>query len=249
MDHYRSAVPNPSGQAILICPGGGYMFLALQHEGSDVARFFNLHGFDAFVLHYRINDAQQRGHRFPDEYRDVTTAMQIIKSRATEWSLNPEKMGVMGFSAGGHLASMLGTMHVKANPQSAKAHEQFSSRPAFMLLGYPVISLNTYAHKGSAEMLLGKNASPARLDSLSTQNRVTKDTPPTFMIYANDDNVVVPENGLIFYEALRKAGVPAALHIYEYGGHGFGMAPKDAYLNTWTDLALRWLGKMGYEVK
>lgn len=249
MDYYPSAVANRSGQAVLICPGGGYMFLALQHEGSDVAKFFNQHGFDAFVLHYRINDGKQGGHRFPDQFNDVTMAMRVIRAKSTELKIDPARVGVLGFSAGGHLASMLGTMHLPPNPKIEGEAGKYGTRPAFMVLIYPVISLTKYAHKGSATMLLGPNASEAKLDSLSTHNRVTTETPPTFLVYSNDDDVVVPENGTLMYEALRKAKVPVALHIYEYGGHGFGMAPKDPTLNGWTNLMLMWLERLGYQTK
>jgi acetyl esterase/lipase len=247
MDHYSANPDSVNGTTILLCPGGGYTNLALQHEGSDVANYYTAHGFEVFVLHYRLNIGDQSGHRFPDQYRDVTTAMRIIKSRAREWKLDPERVGVMGFSAGGHLASMATTMHLNANKKSKSSLEQVSSRPAFSILIYPVIALSgAPAHRGSAEMLLGKNPDDNLVDSLSTHNRVNAHTPPTFIVYANDDNGVPPENGILFYQALRKHNIPSSMLIYDHGGHGFGMAPKDPVLNTWPWLSIKWLDRIGY---
>lgn len=250
LDYYRV---NPStaasGSAVLICPGGGYSHLADQHEGADVARFFNENGFDAFVLHYRLNNFEQQGHRFPDQYLDVTTALRIVKSRAKEWNLDPEKIGILGFSAGGHLASLGATMQLSANKKSKDPLEQQSSRPAFAVLIYPVIDLaGKPAHRGSREMLLGKNPANELVDSLSTHNRVDQHTPPTFLVYSTDDNAVPPENGLLFYSALRQHNIPASLHIYDHGGHGYGMAPKDPVLNTWPSLCVDWLKRLGFGI-
>lgn len=250
VDHFKANADSANGSAILVVPGGGYQHLAVNHEGEDVARYFNQFGFDAFVLHYRLNNAAQQGHRHPDQYQDVTTAMRIIKSRAKEWKLDPERIGVLGFSAGGHLSSMLATMHIPANKKSKVAYEQWSSRPAFAVLIYPVIALSGKpAHIGSRTNLLGQNPDNNMVDSLSTHNRVDEFTPPTFLVYANDDNVVPPENGLLFYQALRKHNIPVSLHIYDHGGHGFGMAPKDKVLNTWPWLCVEWLRRLNFKPK
>lgn len=250
MDYFKAKPDSANGSAILICPGGAYTNLALQHEGADVAKFFNDYGFDAFVLHYRLNNFEQQGHRFPDQYNDVTTAMRIIKSKAKEWKLDPDRVGVLGFSAGGHLASMNTTMHLAANKKSKNALEQWSSRPAFSILIYPVITLSgKAAHNYSREMLLGKNPDNALVDSLSTHHRVDAHTPPTFIVFSTDDNVVPPENGILFYQALREHNIPASLHIYDHGGHGYGMSPKDPVLNTWPRLSIEWLKRLGYRVK
>lgn len=250
IEYFKAKPDSANGSAILICPGGGYSHLADQHEGVDVARFYNQYGFDAFVLHYRLNNGAQQGHKFPDQYQDVTTAMRTIKSRAKEWKLDPERVGVLGFSAGGHLASMNTTMHLAANRKSKNALEQWSTRPAFSILIYPVITLSgRSAHNGSREMLLGKNPDNALVDSLSTYNRVDAHTPPTFIVFSTDDNVVPPENGILFYQALRQHNIPSSLHIYDHGGHGYGMAPKDPVLNTWPGLSVEWLKRLGYRVK
>src|SRR5690242_3350979 len=170
IEYFKANPDSANGSAILVCPGGGYSHLADQHEGVDVAKFYNKHGLDAFVLHYRLNSFDQSGHRFPDQYRDVTTAMRTIKSKAKSLKLDPERIGIIGFSAGGHLASMCATMHLPANKKSKNTLEQWSSRPAFAILIYPVITLSgAPAHRGSAEMLLGKNPDDALVDSLSTQ--------------------------------------------------------------------------------
>lgn len=247
IDYFKALPDSANGSAVLICPGGGYSHLADQHEGKDVAKFFNDRGFDAFVLHYRLNNSDQKGHRYPAQYNDVTTAMRLIKSRAKEWKIDPERIGVLGFSAGGHLASTVGTMIKPADKKSTRVLEKFSTRPAFMVLIYPVISMSTkYAHRGSVEMLTGKNPEASLLDSLSTNTRVTNQTPPTFLVYSNDDNAVPPENGIMFYEALRKEAIPATIHVYDHGGHGYGMAPKDPVLNTWPGLCVQWLKRIGY---
>jgi acetyl esterase/lipase len=250
IDYFKADPATAHGGAILVCPGGAYTHLADQHEGVDVAKFYNQHGFDAFVLHYRLNDFDQSGHRFPDQYRDVTTAMRLIKSRAKGWSLDPQRIGIIGFSAGGHLSSMCATMHLEANKKSKDPLERVSSRPAFAILIYPVITLaGAPAHNYSREMLLGKNPDNMLVDSLSTQNRVNAHTPPVFLVYSTDDDAVPPENGILFYQALRKHNIPCSLHIYDHGGHGYGMAPKDPVLNTWPTLSVQWLERLGYKMK
>jgi acetyl esterase/lipase len=250
IDYFKAKPDSANGSAILVCPGGAYTHLADQHEGKDVAAFYTQYGFDVFVLHYRLNVFDQSGHRHPDQYNDVTTAMRIIKSRAKEWKLDPERIGILGFSAGGHLASMATTMHREANKKSKNPLEQWSTRPAFSILIYPVIALSGKpGHNYSREMLLGKNPDNDLVDSLSTHNRVDAHTPPTFLVYANDDNAVPPENGILFYQALRRYNIPSSLHIYDHGGHGFGLGPKDDVLNTWPWLSVKWMERLGYRIK
>lgn len=232
---FKAAKPN--GTTIMVCPGGGYTHLAVDHEGKDVAKFYNQNGFDAWVLHYRVNNDQDLYH-FPDQYNDVTTAIRIVKSKAA----NPERVGIIGFSAGGHLSSMCTTMHIDAKKDSSNPFEKFSSRPAFAMLIYPVIDMSgAIAHQGSKNNLLGKNPDAKLADSLSTQNRVNEKTPPTFIIYSTDDDVVMVENGIEFYKALRKYNVPATMHIFDHGGHGYGMAPKDAVIGKWPEMSVEWI--------
>ena len=245
IEYYPAPADKKNGAAVLVCPGGGYAHLALGHEGKDVAEFFNANGFDAIVLHYRLNGGPQPGSTFPAQYNDVTLAMRIVKSKAKSWGFDPEKVGVLGFSAGGHLASMLTTMHIAPDPQGKAAYERFSSRPAFSVHVYPGISLSeSFRHAGSANNLLGAGAPKEKQDSLSTQNRVTAETPPTMLIHASDDKGVPVENSLVFYKALLQHNIPATMHIYDHGGHGFGMAPKDPVLNTWPGLVVNWINGM-----
>jgi acetyl esterase/lipase len=232
IEHFSADRKN--GAAVLVIPGGGYTFLAEGHEGRDIAQFFTSQGYDAIVLHYRVNDKGQHGARYPLQYNDATLAMRMVRSKAAGWGLNPEKIGVIGFSAGGHLASCLATMI------------QPGTRPAFAILVYPVISMDTpYKHPGSATMLLGPQPAPGMADSLSTQNRVSAQTVPTMLIHSTDDDVVPVENSLLFYNALRAHHVPATLHIYDHGGHGYGLGVKDPVLNTWPGLCIAWLQGLG----
>jgi len=245
---YYSSGTRSGKAAVVICPGGAYTMLAKDHEGKDVAIFFNQQGFDAFVLMYRLNDHDQKGSRYPAQYDDVSTAMQIVKSRSAEFGIDPNKTGILGFSAGGHLASMGATMIKEGNINANNPWEKFSSRPAFAILVYPVISLiDTFAHNYSGQMLLGRNAPASLKDSLSTHKRVTKQTPPAFIVFSSDDTGVPPQNGIEFYNALKKEGIKTALHIFDHGGHGYGMAPKDPVLSAWPMMAVKWLKMLGIE--
>lgn len=248
MDYYPSGNPLPGKTAVLICPGGGYGHLAWDKEGVQPARFFNENGIDAFILHYRLNNIQQQGHRFPAQYNDVTTALRIIRSRAAEWRIDPEKTGVMGFSAGGHLASTAATILQKADAVAANPLERINTRPSFAILIYPVITMDTlYAHRGSRERLLGKTPDDELVNALSTEKRVTAATPPVFIIHADDDKSVPPQNSILLYQALKKYKVPASLFIYDHGGHGFGMATADPLLNQWPKLCLQWMQRQGFK--
>ncbi len=248
IDYYPSKNPSKEKTAVLICPGGGYAHLAWEKEGVLPARFFNDNGMDAFVLRYRLNNAKQEGHRYPDQYNDVTTALRIIRSRADEWQINPKKIGVMGFSAGGHLASTAATMIQQGDPNAQNPLEQISTRPAFAILMYPVITMDTmFAHRGSRDMLLGKTPNTELINALSIDKRVSSETPPVLLILADDDKVVVPQNSILFYEALKRNKVPSSLFIYDHGGHGFGMASSDAVLSQWPKQCLVWLQRLGFQ--
>jgi acetyl esterase/lipase len=239
---FFKAKGTPNGSTILVVPGGGYTVVTYTYEGNDVATFYNEHGFDAYVLHYRINDGEHKGHHHPAQYNDVTRAIRIVKSKAK----NPERVGILGFSAGGHLSSMAATMHLPANKNSKDPLEHFSSRPAFAILLYPVITFGEKAHTGSREMLIGKNPDVKMIDSLSTEKQVDKYTSPTFIIYSTDDDVVPVENGIMFYEALRKHNVPATIHIYDHGGHGYGLGGNDPVLSSWGKLSIDWIKSLRY---
>lgn len=248
IDYYPSKNPAPGKTAVLICPGGGYSHLAWDKEGVKPALFFNDNGIDAFVLNYRLNNSRQEGHRFPDQYNDVTRALRMIRARAAEWNIDPAKTGVMGFSAGGHLASTAATILQDAEPRSGDPLKRWSSRPAFAILIYPVITMDTvFAHRGSRTMLLGPTPEPSLADALSTEKRVTAATPPTFLALADDDKTVVPQNSIAFYQALKRNKVPASMLIFDHGGHGFGMMPNDPVLSQWPLLCIEWLHRLGFK--
>lgn len=248
MEYYPSANPSRSKTALLICPGGGYSHLAFDKEGTLLAKFFNSNGIDAFVLRYRLNNAKQEGHRFPDQYNDAVAAIRIIRYRAAEWGIDAAKTGVMGFSAGGHLASTLTTIFAPADSTASDPLLRISSRPSFSALIYPVITMDTtFGHRGSRNMLLGPHPEEAMATALSTENRVTPQTPPVFLVHSDDDKVVPVMNSVVFYEALKRNKVPATMHIYDHGGHGFGMAPADPVLSGWPMLCLQWMKRLGFQ--
>jgi acetyl esterase/lipase len=218
--------PNPNGAAVLVCPGGGYSHLALDHEGKQIAEWFNSFGVSAFVLKYRLGPR----YHYPAQLNDARRAISIIRTRAAELKVDPNKIGVMGFSAGGHLASTLST------------HFQPGERPDFAILVYPVISFTTiYTHSGSMRNLLGDNPDTLLVWNLSSELQVTSQTPPTFLFSTSGDTGVPAENSVLYYLALRKAGVPAEMHIYQNGPHGVGLAQKDPVLSTWPARLKDWL--------
>ncbi|MEO8171681.1 MAG: alpha/beta hydrolase [Sediminibacterium sp.] len=247
MDYYPSKNPSLKKTVILICPGGGYQHLAWEKEGVLPAKFFNDNGIDAFVLRYRLNNAKQEGHRYPDQYNDVTTAIRIIRSRANEWHIDPAKTGVMGFSAGGHLASMAATIHQKGDPSAIDPLQRIDTRPSFAILMYPVITMDTtFAHRGSRNMLLGNTPTEEMVNALSTEKRVSSVTPPVFLVHARDDKTVPLLNSVVFYEALKKKKIPASMFTYDHGGHGFGMAIADPILSQWPSRCVQWLQRKGF---
>jgi acetyl esterase/lipase len=238
--------PPPEGKvaatAVVVCPGGGYGHLALDHEGSQIAKWLNSLGIAAFVLRYRLGPQ----YHHPIELGDAQRALRCVRSKAAEFRVAPDRIGIWGFSAGGHLASTAGTHFDQGNPDAADPIDRVSCRPDFMILAYPVISFVTeYAHKGSLTNLLGASPDPKLMESLSNERQVTPQTPPTFLFHTNEDKGVPAENSVMFYLALRKAGVPAEIHIYERGNHGVGLAPKDAILTTWSARLADWLKTRG----
>jgi len=244
---YFPTKESATGAAVLICPGGGYVALAVDHEGDSVARYYNKLGIAAFVLRYRLGTWDHKKYQHPVPMMDATRAMRYIRSHAKEWNIHPEKIGIMGFSAGGHLASTVGTHFDGGNSKSKDVVEKAGSRPNFMVLVYPVLSMRSkYAFRFSRGVLLGENASQNLIDSLSNEIQVTSLTPPTFMMHANDDGVL-PENSVLFYMALREQNVPAELHIYERGGHGFGLGDpkKDPIISSWPLRLTDWLRNQG----
>lgn len=239
---YLPAKPQAIGTAVVICPGGGYGGLAMDHEGHQVARWLTARGVAAVILKYRLGPK----YRHPVMLQDVLRAIRVVRSRATELGVRPERIGVMGFSAGGHLASSAATLFDHPSGKVADGLETVSSRPDFAVLVYPVIVFGAdVTHKGSQRNLLGDNASQELVTQLSTDRQVTAKTPPTFLFHTTEDTAVPPQNSLAFYLALKQAGVPAELHIYEKGAHGVGLAPHDRELSTWPDRLLGWLRVRG----
>lgn len=232
-----------NGAAVVICPGGGYWVTASSHEGTDVAKEFNKIGVAAFVLKYRIPNDATMINREIGPLQDAQQAIKIVKDRANEWNLNPGRIGIMGFSAGGHLASTEGTHYDEVLIPNA---EQTNLRPDFMILIYPVISFNdSITHQGSKEQLLGKTPSPEKVKKYSNELQVTDQTPPTFLVHAGDDDAVNPQNSILFYEALIQHKIPAELHIYQSGGHGFGMKQKNKN-ELWMERCKNWMAVNGW---
>jgi acetyl esterase/lipase len=231
-----------NGTAVVVAPGGGYQTLAMDHEGRQVAYWFNAMGISAFVLKYRLGPK----YHHPIELGDAQRAIRIVRSRAQEFGVLPDRIGMMGFSAGGHLTATAGTHFDAGKPDAANPIDRAGSRPDFLILGYPVISSDpAIRHAGSFRNLLGDNPDPRLLEDLSNDLRVTPETPPTFLFHTNADTGVPPENSIRFYLALRKAKVPAEMHIFENGPHGVGLALDDPSLSAWPTLLANWLRGRG----
>jgi acetyl esterase/lipase len=231
-----------SGTAVVICPGGGYQNLSMDKEGYQVARWLNSLGVSAFVLQYRLGPR----YHHPIELEDAQRAIRMVRARAAQYGLQTDRIGIMGFSAGGHEASTAGTHYDAGNPAAPDPLDRPGSRPDFMVLCYPVITFGPFAHAGSRRNLLGNNPDPKLVELLSNELQVTKDTPPTFLYHTTNDSVVPVENSVLFYSALRKAGVPAELHIYERGPHGVGLAQDDPVLSSWPGRLADWLKIHGW---
>ena len=239
---YAPAPPQNTGTAIVICPGGGYGRLAMDHEGHQVARLLTTRGITGVILKYRLGPR----YRHPAMLQDVLQAIRWTRHHAGDLQIKPDRVGVMGFSAGGHLASSAATLFDEGRASAAEPLGRVSSRPDFAVLAYPVVAMNQpITHAGSQKNLLGENPAPDLLVRLSTERQVTPRTPPTFLFHTNEDSGVPPENSVQFYLALRKAGVPAELHIYEKGRHGVGLAPADPVLRTWIERLFDWMAGQG----
>lgn len=233
---------NQNGAAIVVCPGGGYGTLA-SHEGEPVARWLNTLGITGIVLKYRLGPR----YRHPIMLQDAARALRLVRTHARQWQIVPHRVGILGFSAGGHLASTLATRFDDGDPLSPDPVERESCRPNLAILIYPVISLLfPHAHMGSRQTLIGANASEEMAHALSNETQVTGRTPPTFLVHTAEDIAVPCTNSLLFALALRKAGVPVALHLFERGTHGFGLAEEDPVLSVWPALCARWLEVRGF---
>jgi acetyl esterase/lipase len=229
------------GTAVVVCPGGGYQHLAMDHEGDQVARWLNSLGVQAFVLKYRLGPK----YHHPIELGDAQRALRTVRTKAGEYHVQPDRIGIMGFSAGGHLASSAGTHFDAGNREATDPIDRAGSRPDFLILGYPVISFTSNVHRGSMRALLGDNPDPKLVELMSNELQVTAQTPPTFLFHTTTDQTVPVENSVMFYMALRKAGVPAEMHIYEQGPHGVGLAATDEALSSWPGRLADWLRVRG----
>lgn len=228
--------------SVIICPGGGYAFLSTDHEGIQCAEWLNSFGVAAFVLHYRV--APKYHH--PAPLMDIQRALRLVRYLAEEWNLDAHKVGIWGFSAGGHLASTAATHFDAGNNSSRDPIEREDCRPDFVILGYPVITFSEpYVHMGSRINLIGENADGALIKQLSNETQVTSETPETFIFHTDADDGVPSENSVLYYLALRKAGVPAEIHIFANGPHGIGLAQDDAVLSKWPELLKGWLCSRG----
>jgi acetyl esterase/lipase len=235
-----------NGTAVVVAPGGGYGALAMDHEGRQIAAYFNAMGVTAFVLKYRLGPR----YRHPIELGDAQRAIRRVRSAAQQFGVVPDRIGMMGFSAGGHLTATAGTHFDDGKADAADAIDRVSSRPDFLILGYPVITFEAgVTHAGSVRNLLGEKPDAKLLQELSNELHVTERTPPTFLFHTNADTGVVPENSVRFYLALRKAKVPAEMHIFENGPHGVGLALGDPALSLWPTLLTNWMRGRGLLTK
>jgi acetyl esterase/lipase len=241
---YLAESAKASGAAMVVCPGGGYGGLA-PHEGNDYALWLNEQGVTAFVLKYRLGS---NGYRHPAMLNDAARGVRLVRARAREWNIDVKRVGLMGSSAGGHLASTLLTHFDQGNPAAPDPVERQSSRPDLGILCYPVITLGQFTHQGSKNNLLGKDPSPDLVRLLSNELQVSRQTPPCFVWHTLEDMAVPVENSLLFAEALRKAAVAFELHVYQKGRHGIGLADKPPFANVhpWAKDCLFWLKEQGF---
>lgn len=229
--------------AVIILPGGGYSHLAIDKEGTKVAEWLNSLGITAFVLKYRLPSDLIMTNKTVGPLQDAQEAMRIVRLNAAKWNIDPNKIGIMGFSAGGHLASTLSTHY---DERVYETSSKISARPDFSLLIYPVVSMeNEITHKGSQTSLLGNDPSKDLIDFFSNEKKVTAQTPTAFIVHATDDTAVLPENSINYYLSLKKNGVTSELHLYEKGGHGFGLGVQDTS-KFWTRDCQEWLKSHGY---
>ncbi len=242
---YLPSPKSATGKAVIIVPGGGYNVLAYHWEGTDIAKWLNSRGIAAIVLKYRLPHTANNITGRLSPFLDLQRAVRLTRHYAEKWRIDKNKVGVMGFSAGGHLAATLGTRFDEKNLFNTDAIDSVSCRPDFMILIYPVITMREpYLHRGSRHFLLGDNPSPTLVNYYSNELHVTKNTPPVFLIHAGDDPSVPVENSLLFYRKLRQNNVPAEMHIYPQGGHGFSLAIGRGHISSWTDRCIEWINML-----
>ena len=244
LEVYLPTKKNNSGQAVVICPGGGYSGLAYDWEGRDIAKWFNTKGITAFVLKYRLPDSKSLKNAHEVPLMDAKRALRTVRHLAGNWDISTDKIGVMGFSAGGHLASSLAT-HYDSEDAFNDSIDAISARPDFVILIYPVITMNTqYTHMGSRKKLLGENPSEELVAYYSNELHVNQQTPPTFLIHSSDDEAVPVMNSIQFYLALQREKIYSEMHIYPTGGHGYSLAIGNDHLEVWPEHLSAWLKKI-----
>ncbi|WP_405413922.1 alpha/beta hydrolase [Maribacter sp. Asnod1-A12] len=238
---YLPSKRDATGEAFLIFPGGGYGILAYDWEGTDIAKFLNSNGIAGIVVKYRLpSDVSQTDKKYVPLI-DAQRAVRLVRANAEQFNVDSDKIGIIGFSAGGHLASTLGTHFNEKVYEPIDGIDDESARPDFMALGYPVISFGEVTHLGSKNNLIGENPTIDMVEYFSNEKQVTKQTPPTFLLHASDDTAVPVENSLLFYKAVKDKGVSATMHIYPKGGHGFGLGLHDEHLKDWGDRMIDWI--------
>ena len=239
-------LPDPSkasGAAVLICPGGGYGTLAFDHEGNAIAAWLNDNGIAGIILKYRLPSDRIMTDKSIGPLQDAQEAMRVIRRNATVWKIDPKRVGVIGFSAGGHLASTIST-HYADKVYDVK--DNISARPDFSLLIYPVISMDTtITHRGSRNNLIGIDPTERNVLRFSNEKQITSDTPPAFLVHSSDDNAVPVMNSIGYYMGLQKKKIPAELHIFQKGGHGYGLAPNGGTESSWPALCIKWMKQIG----
>ncbi len=238
--HYYPAEKQTSDATIVICPGGGYAVLSFEKEGIEIAKWFNSQGMNAFVVKNRLKEYGQ-----PYPLADVQRAIRLVRKNSDQYNINPNKIGVMGFSAGGHLAASASVLY------NEKAYEmeddrEISARPDFSVLVYPVITMGQETHWGSRENLIGKNPSQDLIDKYCTEKQIDKNTPPAILIHSSDDGVVPVANPILYYQSLIANKVDAEMHIYNTGGHGYGMRKKSGTVQYWQENLAKWLAERKY---
>ena len=231
-----------SRQAVVICPGGGYVSLSYDWEGTDIAKWFNANGIAAVVLKYRLPSEKSNIIRHESPLLDAKRALRIVRYHSAEWNIDSNRIGIMGFSAGGHLASTLGTHFDYGMHDACDSIDKLSCRPDFMILMYPVISMDsTITHRGSLNSLLGQKPAPGLVEYYSNELHVREDTPPTFIVHTADDRTVPVENSLRFYKALKDKNIPVEMHLYPIGGHGYSLGLSKGHLSSWTGRCIDWM--------
>ncbi len=239
---YPAPADKANGTAVIICPGGGYVRLAMDKEGVEYAEWLNARGITAFVLKYRMIEYGQ-----PAPLQDALRAIRLVRSRAEEFGVKPDRIGIMGSSAGGHLTASAATLFDAPEGKTGAELDAVSARPDFAILCYPVVTMDDrFTHAGSKKALLGENPSPELTTRWSTEKQITKDTPPTFLFHTTEDGGVPAENSLAFYVALKRNKVPAELHVFEKGGHGVGMRAGNGPTSDWPVLLEGWLRVHGW---